>query len=346
MSAPRLAVRGATVRVRDRGRRWSTSTSRSAPAEVVAVLGPSGSGKSTLLRAVAGLQPLDAGSIEIDGRDLARRPRPPARRRPDVPGPRAVPAPRRRAATSASACGCRGWSRSAVAARVVELLEVVGPARGRGRDRWPSCRAASSSASPWPVRWRRRPAVLLLDEPLGALDRALRDRLVDELRAIFTRAGAHGGGGHARPGRGVRAGRSDRAARPGPGRCRPARQGRCGPRRSRAVLAELLGFTNLVDGAAARGRVSTPWGELPAPPSASGAVTVVVRPDARRPRPPGRRAGGRPRAHLPRLPHHRRPRHRGSTAAAGRRAVGDRARARGAGGGADRPRRGRRARAG
>ncbi len=44
--------------------------------------------------------------------------------------------------------------------------------------------------------------------------------------------------------------------------------------------AELLGFTNLVGGTASRGRVSTPWGELPAPPSASGAVTVLVRPDA------------------------------------------------------------------
>lgn len=39
--------------------------------EIVCVLGPSGSGKSTLLRAVAGLQPLDAGRVLLDGRDLA-----------------------------------------------------------------------------------------------------------------------------------------------------------------------------------------------------------------------------------------------------------------------------------
>lgn len=40
------------------------------PGELVAVLGPNGAGKSTLLRAVAGLQPLDRGSVEIDGRVL------------------------------------------------------------------------------------------------------------------------------------------------------------------------------------------------------------------------------------------------------------------------------------
>ena len=45
-----------------------------APGQVVAVLGPSGCGKSTLLRAVAGLEPLDAGTVSFDGADLATVP--------------------------------------------------------------------------------------------------------------------------------------------------------------------------------------------------------------------------------------------------------------------------------
>lgn len=65
-----LSLEGATVRFGGRAV-LDTVDLAVAEHEVVCVLGPSGSGKSTLLRAVAGLQPLDAGRVLLDGRDQA-----------------------------------------------------------------------------------------------------------------------------------------------------------------------------------------------------------------------------------------------------------------------------------
>ncbi|SCF77596.1 thiamine transport system ATP-binding protein [Streptomyces sp. DconLS] len=63
-----LSLQGATVRFGGRPV-LDTVDLEVAEHEVVCVLGPSGSGKSTLLRAVAGLQPLDAGRVSLAGRD-------------------------------------------------------------------------------------------------------------------------------------------------------------------------------------------------------------------------------------------------------------------------------------
>lgn len=120
--------------------------------EIVCVLGPSGSGKSTLLRAVAGLQPLDAGRVLLDGRDQA-----------------GVPAHRRgvglmfqdhqlfpqRDVGGNVAFGLRmhGASRAEQVRRVKELLELVGlPGRPGGPS--PPCPAGSSSGWRWPARSR------------------------------------------------------------------------------------------------------------------------------------------------------------------------------------------------
>jgi thiamine transport system ATP-binding protein len=153
--------------------------------QVLAVLGPSGCGKSTLLRAVAGLEPLTAGSVRWDGTDLA-----------------GVPTHKRGFAllfqdgqlfaqlTVARNVGYAPRLRRSprTAARVGELLELVGLA-GYG-DRLP---ATLSGGERQRVALARAlaadPRLLLLDEPLSALDTGLRERLAADLRDILRQAG-------------------------------------------------------------------------------------------------------------------------------------------------------------
>jgi thiamine transport system ATP-binding protein len=155
--------------------------------EVVTVLGPSGCGKSTLLRVIAGLERPDSGRVILDGHDLA-----------DVP-------PHRRGiglvfqdhalfqhrdVTGNVAFGLRMRNEPAdvVERRVRELLELVGLSGFEHRSV-----GTLSGGEQQRVALARalapEPSVLLLDEPLGSLDRRLRDRLLDELRELFERLG-------------------------------------------------------------------------------------------------------------------------------------------------------------
>ncbi|WP_157545024.1 ABC transporter ATP-binding protein [Nocardioides halotolerans] len=153
--------------------------------QVLAVLGPSGCGKSTLLRAVAGLEPLVAGAIAWDGADLSR-----------------VPTHKRGFAlmfqdgqlfnhlTVARNIGyaLRLRRASGIVDRVGELLALVG-LEGYA-DRLP---ATLSGGERQRVALARclavRPRLLLLDEPLSALDTGLRQRLASDLREILTAEG-------------------------------------------------------------------------------------------------------------------------------------------------------------
>jgi thiamine transport system ATP-binding protein len=151
--------------------------------ETMALLGPSGSGKTTLLRVLAGLQRPDRGHVTIDGDDVTNVPA--HRRGVGLVFQDAVLFPHRDVARNV-AFGIPGRPRAETALRVAELLELVGLAGYEGRST-----GTLSGGEAQRVALARAlapaPRVLLLDEPLGALDGPLRDRLQDDLRALFAR---------------------------------------------------------------------------------------------------------------------------------------------------------------
>jgi spermidine/putrescine transport system ATP-binding protein len=148
--------------------------------EFFSLLGPSGCGKTTLLRLIAGFEAPDAGVLRIDGQDMA-----------DVP-PNARPTnmvfqsyaifPHLDVAANVG-FGLRRLPRAEAAARVREALEMVDLAGYGSR-----AAHALSGGQRQRVALARalvmRPKVLLLDEPLSALDRKLRDQMQGELRRL------------------------------------------------------------------------------------------------------------------------------------------------------------------
>lgn len=244
--------------------------------EIVCVLGPSGSGKSTLLRVVAGLQGLDGGRVFLDGRDQA-----------------GVPAHRRgvglmfqdhqlfpqRDVGGNVAFGLRmhGASRSEEQDRVRELLELVGLPGA-----WRRAVASLSGGEQQRVALARalapRPRLLMLDEPLGQLDRSLRERLVVELRELFGELGTtvlavthDQGEAFALADRVVvmRDGRIAQSGTPLEVWQHPADE----------FVARFLGFDNVVEATVAGEAADTPWGKVPVPAgSPQGPGRILVRP--------------------------------------------------------------------
>ncbi|MDQ3627477.1 MAG: ABC transporter ATP-binding protein [Actinomycetota bacterium] len=158
-----------------------------APGEVVSLLGPSGCGKSSLLRAVAGLEPTRTGAVAWDGEDLA-----------------AVPVHRRgfglmfqdgqlfghRDVAGNVEFGLRmaGMAKPERRRRVSELLDLVGLA-GQGRRPVATMSGGEQQRVALARALAPRPRLLLLDEPLSSLDRALRERLTGDLHEILRHTG-------------------------------------------------------------------------------------------------------------------------------------------------------------
>jgi ABC-type Fe3+/spermidine/putrescine transport system ATPase subunit len=158
------------------------------PGEFVSLLGPSGCGKTTLLRIIAGFDTPTQGRVFIHGQDVTDLP---AERRPtNLVFQRGALFPHMTVGANIGyALRLRRWPAARTSARVDEMLALV---RLDGlRDRMP---AQLSGGQAQRVALARalaaEPKVLLLDEPLSALDLKLREQMQLELRAIQRQLGA------------------------------------------------------------------------------------------------------------------------------------------------------------
>jgi spermidine/putrescine ABC transporter ATP-binding subunit len=153
-----------------------------APGEFFTLLGPSGCGKTTSLRAVAGFVEPDAGDVTIAGAPVAGVP--PHRRRVGLVFQHYALFPHRTVSQNV-AFGLRmqHTPKTEIGRRVAEALALV-QLPGHG-ERYP--RELSGGEQQRVALARAlvtRPAVLLLDEPLGALDKKLRDHMKIELKRL------------------------------------------------------------------------------------------------------------------------------------------------------------------
>jgi thiamine transport system ATP-binding protein len=265
------AVDNVTIEVRD--------------GERLSVLGPSGSGKSTLLRAISGLEPLSSGAISWDGEDLL-----------DVPVHRRgfglmfqdyVLFPHLDVAGNVGfGLVMTGASAAERHARVAEVLDLVGLSGFESR-----LTGQLSGGEQQRVALARalapRPRLLMLDEPLGALDRALRRNLLDELYGLFEQLSlpivyvTHDHEEALAIGDRVavmHSGRVEAVLPPQDLWQRPPNE----------FVARFLGLNNILDADVVNGRATTAIGTFsfagmdPAPPAA-GPHRVLIRPDAFRP---------------------------------------------------------------
>jgi iron(III) transport system ATP-binding protein len=152
------------------------------PGELIAILGPSGCGKTTLLRIIAGLEKQDSGTVTIDGIDVSYAP--PAARRCGIVFQSYALFPN----LSVEANIAFGMDRKRTTSaqrreKVAELLHLIGlpgiakqhPSKLSGGQQQRVALARALAINP---------AILLLDEPLSALDAKVRGRLRGEIRQI------------------------------------------------------------------------------------------------------------------------------------------------------------------
>ncbi|MFC9931097.1 ABC transporter ATP-binding protein [Streptomyces sp. NPDC127190] len=283
---PETRTQAATVEFRSLRREFGTTVALDGldltvrPGEFLALLGPSGCGKTTALRMLAGFEHPDAGAVLVDGEDVTQ-----------------VPAHRRDAgmvfqsyslfphlsAVDNVAFGLRmrGVRTAERRARAAELLELVG--LGDKRERYPHQLSGGQQQRIALARaLALRPRVLLLDEPLSALDAKVRLTLREEIRrlqqelgitTLFVTHDQEEALSVADRVAVMRAGRLEQCAEPAELYGRPAT----------AFVAEFVGTMSRIPGELADGTVQVLGQRLPAEGEVpDGAVDVLVRPEALR----------------------------------------------------------------
>lgn len=182
MAAPSLRIRGLV-------KRFGTHVAvdgvdlELAPGEFFCLLGPSGCGKSTLLRMIAGFESPSGGVIEVGGADITALP--PHRRPVNMMFQSYALFPHMSVAGNI-AYGLKG--RPDAKDRVADLLRLV-RLEGFGERRPDTLSGGQRQRVALARALAREPGLLLLDEPLGALDRGLREETQGELRGLQRRLG-------------------------------------------------------------------------------------------------------------------------------------------------------------
>ena len=159
--------------------------------EFITILGSSGCGKTTLLKMINRLYEPDSGSIILFGEDISTVDVVKVRRRIGYVIQQIGLFPHYTVADNiATVPKLLGWDKEKIAARVEELLTLVGLEAKEFRDRYP---AQLSGGQQQRIGLARAlavdPKIMLMDEPFGAIDSITREKLQDELRSLHREMG-------------------------------------------------------------------------------------------------------------------------------------------------------------